>query len=245
VGATRLLVPLDPWRYYELGRVAEEEFAGRCLDVSSPKLLPSLLQAEGRGRWTCIDLFDSEIEAWRSVDPLLDLDVQDATKLSFPDESFDNCSCVSVLEHVGAGNDSVALSELWRVLEPGGVLHLTTDVAAVPQDVFVEREVYGAASPTVEGEGVFFKHAFGVEEVERLVAANPWQVRHREFAAQRKPGIERWFYGHAPWSYAVGPFLRFVCPSNFDTSPTPELIARAGEGVVYLQLEKPGGASRE
>src|SRR5262245_65884272 len=50
VGLQRLLVPLDPWRYYELGRVAEQPFDGRCLDVSSPKLLMSLLQHEGRGR---------------------------------------------------------------------------------------------------------------------------------------------------------------------------------------------------
>ena len=49
-GFVRLLVPLDPRRYYELGRIAEARFSGRCLDVSSPKLLPSLLQAEGRGQ---------------------------------------------------------------------------------------------------------------------------------------------------------------------------------------------------
>ena len=55
------------------------------------------------------------------------------------------------------------------------------------------------------GEGVFFKHAYGPEEVERLVAELPWQVRSREYAVQRKPGIERWFYAHAPWTYVAGP----------------------------------------
>lgn len=240
VGLARLLVPLDPWRYYELGRVAEAEFSGRCLDVSSPKLLPSLLQAEGKGTWTCIDLFEDEIEAWRSVDPALDLVVQDATALAFSDETFDHCICISVLEHVGAGQDAVALDEMWRVLRPGGLLYLTTDVAASPHDVRTSDAVYGSASPSVDGgEGVFFKHDYGVEEVERLVAGRPWQVRVREFAVQRKPGIERWFYGHTPWSYAAGPFLRFVCPGNFDVSPAPALVERAGQGVVYLELVKP------
>lgn len=242
VGLARLLVPLDPWRYYEMGRVAEADFWGTCLDVSSPKLLPSLLQAEGKGRWTCIDLFEHEIEAWRSVDPALELDVQDAVALTFPDAMFDHCICVSVLEHIGAGKDSEALAELWRVLKPGGVLHLTTDVSSTPRDVFVEDKIYGHASPIVEDEGVFFKRDYGMEEVERLVAGNPWQVLQQEFAIQRKPAIERWFYRLAPWSYVAGPFLRFVCPRTFKISPDSALIDRSGQGVVYLRLRKPDEA---
>jgi SAM-dependent methyltransferase len=232
-------VPLDPWRYYEMGRVADEEFSGRCLDVSSPKLLPSLLQAEGKGRWVCIDLFDEEIAAWRLVDPRLELDVQDATALTFPDASFDHCICVSVLEHVGVGKDTEALSEIWRVLRPGGVLHLTTDVAPSSRDIFRDNRPYGAASPTFDGANVFFKHDYSPDEVERLVALKQWQVRLREFAVQRNPRIERWFYAHAPWSYPLGPFLRFVCPQNFETDSTSALVERAGAGVLYLQLAKP------
>jgi SAM-dependent methyltransferase len=239
VGFVRLVVPLDPRRYYELGRVAEADFSGRCLDVSSPKLLPSLLQAEGRGSWVCIDLFDAEIAAWRTIDPALELDVQDATALSFPDETFDNCICVSVLEHIGIGKDSVALSEIWRVLKPGGALHLTTDVAAEPQDVFIEDRRYGQASPVVEGQGVFFKHDYGPREVEQLITERPWEVAIREFATMRNARIERWFTAYAPWTYVAGPFLRFVCPGNFQTSTSSTLIETAGEGVVYLRLLKP------
>ena len=238
VGLVRLVVPLDPSRYYELGRIAEADFSGRCLDVSSPKLLPSLLQAEDRGSWVCIDLFDAEIDAWRTIDPDLELDVQDATALSFADETFDNCICVSVLEHIGKGKDSVALSEIWRVLKPGGALHLTTDVAAEPQDVFIEDRRYGRASPVVEGRGVFFKHDYSPPEVELLVTERPWEIAIREFAALRNPRIERWFDGHRPWSYIAGPFLRFVCPSSFEISRSSTLIETAGKGVVYLQLRK-------
>lgn len=239
VGLVRLVVPLDPRRYYELGRIAEQDFSGRCLDVSSPKLLPSLLQAEGRGTWVCIDLFDDEIAAWRTIDPALELDVQDATALSFPDETFDSCICVSVLEHIGAGKDSVALSEMWRVLKPGGALHLTTDVASEPGDVYIKDRRYGRASPLVEGRGVFFKHDYLPREVEQLIAERPWEVAIREFATLRDARIERWFTAYAPWTYVAGPFLRFVCPANFETSPSPSLIEEAGVGVVYFRLLKP------
>ena len=244
VGLVRLLVPLDPRRYYELGRIADADFGGKCLDVSSPKLLPSLLHAEGRGRWVCVDLFAEEIAAWRTIDPALDLAVEDATALSFPDETFDHCICVSVIEHIGGGKDSDALSEIWRVLKPGASLHLTTDVATKPRDVFVEDRVYGQASQVVEDRGVFYKHDYAPLELEQLVARRPWEVVVREFAVARDPRIERWYTSHLPWTSITGPFLRFVCPSNFETSPSPSLIDGAGEGVAYLHVRKLVPASR-
>jgi ubiquinone/menaquinone biosynthesis C-methylase UbiE len=238
-GMARLLVPLDPWRYYELGRVADQQFSGRCLDVSSPKLLPSLLQHEGSGRWVCIDLFDSEIDAWKQLDKSLELDVQDATKLPYDDESFENVACLSVLEHVGRGQDSVALSEFFRVLKPGGTLHLTTDVAQQGKDVFLTDKIYGQASEQVDERRVFFKHDYSPAEIDTLVAERPWQVRLREWTVQRDPSIESKFYDRAPWSYLYGPLLRFSCPKNFITADLPDLIAPDVHGVIYLQLQKP------
>lgn len=238
IGFARLLVPLDPWRYYELGRAADEPFFGRCLDVSSPKLLPSLLQAEGSGAWVCIDLFEEEISAWRRVDPGLNLIVADATELPFPDDSFDCCACVSVVEHVGRGKDAHVLSEIWRVLAPGGLLVLTTDVASVASNVFVDTRIYGDASPE-SADGVFFKHNYAPSELDALVGALPWQRETCEYAIQRRPGIEQRFYAFAPWSYAVGLFLRMVCPGNFHRSASPELIEHGRSGVAYLRLRKP------
>ena len=237
------MVPLDPRRYYELGRVADADFGGKCLDVSSPKLLPSLLQSEGRGRWTCVDLFADEISAWRTIDPELDLRIEDATSLSFADEVFDHCICVSVIEHIGGGKDSDALSEIWRVLKPGGSLHLTTDVAALPGDVFIEDERYGQASQRVEDKGVFFKHDYAPHEVERLFAQRPWELVAHEYAVQRDPRIERWFTTYVPWTYVTGPFLRFVSPSNVETSSSADLIEQSGEGVAYIHARKPGAST--
>src|SRR5690606_6226273 len=93
--AYRALVPLEPWRYWELGRVAREPFGGDCLDVASPKLLASALRAQGRGRWVAIDLLADEIARWRAIDPDLDLRVADARRLPFADRSFDAVACVS------------------------------------------------------------------------------------------------------------------------------------------------------
>lgn len=239
VGFVRLLTPLDPRRYYELGTIADADFEGSCLDVSSPKLLPSLLQREGRGHWICVDLFAEEVDAWRTVDPALELKVEDATALTFADDTFDHCLCVSVIEHIGGGKDIDAIGELWRVLKPGGSLHITTDLATNPQDVFVESRVYGQASQVVTDRGVFYKHDYTPSEFEQVVGSRPWDVVEREFATMRNPRIERWYTRHLPWSTVFGPFLRFVCPSNFETSPDPTLVTKAGEGVAYFHLRKP------
>jgi ubiquinone/menaquinone biosynthesis C-methylase UbiE len=53
--------------------------------------------------------------------------VQDLTKLSYPDATFDAVSCVSVLEHIPAPYDQLALREMLRILKPGGAFVLTVD----------------------------------------------------------------------------------------------------------------------
>jgi SAM-dependent methyltransferase len=239
VAVQRALVPLDPWRYYEMGRVADDEFSGDCLDVASPKLLASLLRHEGRGRWTATDLFAAEVEMWRAVDPDLTLEIADATRLPYPDASFDHVLCVSVVEHIPGDGDSAAMAEFWRVLRPGGVLHMTTDVAPETRDILVDRKVYGEASQAVEG-GVFFARNYSPHDLERrLLSVAPWEVEHREFARQRNEELERRFYARAPWSYLYGLALRLRCPDNFDvTRNFPDLTGRK-QGVVYLRLRKP------
>jgi SAM-dependent methyltransferase len=238
LGLNRLLVPLDPWRYYELGRIAERPFAGRCLDVASPKLLPSLLRWEGQGRWTAVDLHGPEIEGWRRLDPDLDLEVQDARRLSYPDAGFDACVSISVIEHVAGDGDAAVMGEIWRVLAPGGTLHLTTNVARSSHTIVHDRPDWGAASERVDG-GYFFERHYAPEEIDRRLLALPWEVVTREYARQIDPGIERRFYRLAPLSYLWGGLLRWRCPGNFAMSSDPDVLDPARHGVVYLELRKP------
>ena len=72
----------------------------------APSCCPAFSSARVRGEWTAVDLFAREIEQWAAVDPDLRLAVEDATQLSFSDESFDACLCLSVIEHVPGDGDA-------------------------------------------------------------------------------------------------------------------------------------------
>lgn len=241
-GLNRLLVPLDPWRYWELGRLVDEPFPGRWLDVSSPKLLPSLLRHEGRGEWVAVDLFSAEVDAWRVIDPGLDLRVEDARALSFPDESFDGCLCVSVVEHIDGDGDAAALAEMWRVVRPGGVVRLTTNVAASERIVTAATEHYGEATARTEDGAIMFERHYDAESLRRRLIGLPWEVRSYEVVRQRDPSIHRRFFQHAPWTYLVGGGLRLVCPGNFQRLASPDHLPAGEMGVAYLELRKPAGA---
>ena len=241
VGLNRLLVPLDPWRFWEMGRVAEESFSGPCLDVSSPKLLPSLLESEGKGRWHAIDRFDLEIHRWKHVDPGLFLEVCDARRLPFADQSFDHALTISVVEHIPGDGDARALREIFRVLRPGGILHLTTNVAREPRTLTHDRPAWGAASPEADGR-VFFERHYGPVEISRLLQ-DPWERLVEEWAVERKGWIHDVFTGFRPLTYLAGGLLRFVCPGNFLVAATSAILPPDRHGVLYLKLRKPAATA--
>jgi SAM-dependent methyltransferase len=246
-GLYRLLVPLEPWRFYELGKVASASWEGRCLDVSSPKLLASALRAQGRGNWTAIDLLPGEIAIWQALDPWLDLAVADARTLPYPDGSFDAVACVSVIEHVAGDGDTAAMAEMWRVLRPGGVLRLTTNVSARPGEVRTRVPVYateepGEASP--DAAGAFFERRYSAATLGERLLALPWIEEGREYVRERRPVHER-FFAARPWSFLVGGLLPVVCAGNFARLPDPGALPEGAFGVVYLELRKPGSPPRE
>lgn len=236
-GLYRLLVPLEPWRYYELARVAEEPFSGDCLDISSPKLLASHLNAAGRGRWTAVDLFSAEIDRWRVLDPALDLRVMDARSLDLPDASVDAIACVSVIEHIADEGDRRAMAEMWRVLRPGGVLHLTTNVAAHHTDVWVNRRVWGEASEQI-GDRVFFERRYSAASLSERLLDLPWEEQEREYVRERRPLHER-FFAARPWSFAAGPLLGPLWRRNFLRIDGPQELAPGAHAAVYLRLRRP------
>ncbi len=86
---------------------------------------------------TAVDPFREEIEFMRrhandTFDTNVRYHCEDGRNLSFPDATFDIVTCISVLEHMSGSEARECLTELRRVLRPGGVALFTTDF--IPQD---------------------------------------------------------------------------------------------------------------
>ncbi len=78
----------------------------------------------------------------------------DLTKIPFPAETFDVVTCVSVLEHMPPPARTSGLTEMARVLRPGGRLILTYDL--IDGDISDSLAVASGCSPT---EAVYFHAA--------------------------------------------------------------------------------------
>ena len=76
------------------------------------------------------------------------IEVGDATRLSYPDESFDSVGSFTMLHHVPtAAQQNAVLAEALRVLRPGGVLIASDSLASDGLHHFHEDDTYNPLEP--------------------------------------------------------------------------------------------------
>ncbi len=147
-----------------LGRLAGKQ----VLDIGSPKL-PALLFAR-RGEFTLYvsDIRDYFIRPTRHllrhaglggrVGREIQLQVEDARKLTFADESLDAIYSISVIEHIPGEGDAEAMSEFGRVLRPGARVAITVPYTfAGYHEDWVRSDVYERKAA---GEDVFYQRHY-------------------------------------------------------------------------------------
>jgi SAM-dependent methyltransferase len=99
----------------------------------------------------------------------------DACSLSYAGGTFDRISCISMIEHVPAPHDVRAVSELGRVLRPGGILVFTFPYdesfreAREPFDLPAGHRLYD--DPAIEERIV---RPSGLQLVKKLYFTNRW-----------------------------------------------------------------------
>jgi SAM-dependent methyltransferase len=198
--AWRVWMPLDIDRVVELpwtGRMVAAARATRVLDLASPKLLACWLADQTPAVVVATDLWSAEIERWRrlirAADPSgsryrrLMLETADGTALHYADASFDVAYSISVIEHIPGSGDGEAMSELGRVLRPGGLLVLTFPYRKRLEEEWVKHDVYGER---FEGEPLFFSRHYSSKAVqERLLAGDVFDLV--EQVLWRKEGVPK------------------------------------------------------
>ena len=138
--------------------------------------------------------------------------------------------------------DATAMAEMWRVLRPGGVVRLTTNVAARHREVTTEEAHYGAATASTGDGAIMFERHYDAETLDGRLLELPWEVITREYVRLRHPAVHERFAAAAPWSYVAGGALRWVAPRDFASVRSPSELAPGEMGVAYLELRKPAEA---
>ena len=137
------------------------------------------------------------------------------------------------------GPETQAMAEMWRVLKPGGIVRLTTNIARRPRVVTINRAIYGEASERTDDGAVFFERHYDDGDLDRRLLALPWEVVRRDRVRQVNPRIEARYHRLAPASYLLGNALPLVSARNFAPVASTDDFADGEMGVVSLELRKP------
>lgn len=259
-GIKRIANPLSFPRPEEfrlaLHDLAPQVDAGRVLDVGSPKL-PLVVLARTRPEldlYSC-DILESFLKPTQQfletqglgerLDKTIHLSVEDARRLSFPDEYFDWIYSISVLEHIAdegedgrSKGDTGAIRDIARVLRPGGSITLTVPFKAEGyREEFLDGTVYEREAP--RGSKSFYQRYYDrAALMERLIEPSTLICEALVFFGE--PGrikVEP-FWNRIPMKVKAPllPFQGLIGNVLFRTLPDSEWQKASG---VALRLKKP------
>ncbi len=98
------------------------------------------------------------------------VEIQDATRLTYDDDSFDAATCISTIEHIPDDGDRRALDELVRVVRPRGLIGLTVPYDQTFKQVYLHKDVY---RERYEGTPVFFERHYDHQALTTRLLSHP------------------------------------------------------------------------
>ena len=213
LGLTRLLIPMDIARYFEIPETVRALNAKRrekVLDLSSPKLLAVYLAKKTGCKIEATDIYKKDLDEWQKLlaesgEKITNLTwkVVDGRKLTYEANSFDKAYSISVLEHIEGKGDSKAIKELARVLKPGGVLVITVPVNNIGKEGYIDKSIYGQ---NVDRQGkLFWARRYTPETLrKRLVKPSGLKLKKLVYCYEKYPKFTQMHSKLLPWSVFLG-----------------------------------------
>jgi SAM-dependent methyltransferase len=159
--------------------IVEKLTPRNCLEMARRNGIQRAVKTVARKALGIDDSYERALRAKLGVAvlPSVSLVRGDACKMHFPDESFDMIYSAAVLHHVAT--PAAALSEMARVLRPGGVAHVALHLYSSPNGSLDPRILFGGdlelcwahlrrGAPVVEGA---FLNRLRLSEWQNLFAA--------------------------------------------------------------------------
>jgi SAM-dependent methyltransferase len=247
-GITSLLHPVPIVRYFEFDfvrRACPWDNRKDVLDVSSPRLFtlwlahkyPNLVVHHTNPDKNDTKMTEAHLGT-RFDRGNIKLSNEDATALTFPDDSFDAIISISVIEHIPDHGDTAALKEMWRVLRPGGYLVLTIPCLPKYWDEYFPFDQWGLSTPTKEG--LYFASRYYDEtaidsRISKATGCEPERVEI--FGEQRSNTFFR--YRETEWKKGLSESVKDPYYIATQYRRYSSLDAVPGLAVVGLSFRKP------
>ena len=146
----------------------------QILDVGSPKCFGIFLASTQRCAVEMTDISPLNLDEYRTMWAAIRgravgtarFALQDGRALTYPDNSFDIVYSMSVLEHIsGEQGDATALTEMLRVLKPGGLVLFSVPFGSVYTEQ-CRNGFAGAVKETNDGTFHFFQRVYDTRALE-------------------------------------------------------------------------------
>jgi ubiquinone/menaquinone biosynthesis C-methylase UbiE len=155
------------------------------LSVSSPHLLAYILHK--KNTLTAVNLDKREKNNF-SKKSNIHFKIEDATCLSFPNESFDIVYSISVIEHIFK-KYTEAVNEMIRVTKHNGYIYITCPVAPFQKEEWLTTDYY--QNTIKKSEKIFFQYRFSKNTIDLILAEveNCEIIAKEIFWEKRKDGF--------------------------------------------------------
>lgn len=195
------VAPVSSVRYFEFPFVRDclGARAGRCLDVSSPRLFSLFAAAAGRCDFVRVinpDAADAAstvaIAAALGLQDRMEVAIADVSRIRGEPAAYDAAWSISVLEHIdGEYTDRDAVRWMWEALRPGGRLMVTVPVDRAFRVETRAADPYGTQRQLGSGQ-YFFQRFYDAASLRERISD----------AIGAEPTATRWFGERVPGSYA-------------------------------------------
>jgi SAM-dependent methyltransferase len=239
-----LFSPIDSVRYFEfefiwnsLSKLQLQSY----LDVSSPRLFPIIflrdyphINAELVNPDRADLELTSKLVAACGLERRCQLHADLIEDVPLTPESFDAVTSISVIEHIP--NDTNAISNVWRLLKPGGTLLLSVPCAAVAEEEYIDVDFYSVQTPD---SGGFFFHQYKYDQAfleERIYSVTGSPIRTAIFGEKIPGTLHGWLFKR--WTGQKYPIWRepySVCQAFRYYEKLSDL---PGDGVIAMEFVK-------